>query len=62
MKRNQIKFILGGMVVALTMLTACGNDHEYSVKENQAYIAQTNTNGNASQKLTVDDEPVSVSL
>ena len=62
MKRNQSKFILGGMVVALTMLTACGNDHEYSVKENQAYIAQTNTNGNASQKLTVDDQPVSVSL
>ena len=62
MKRNQLKFILGGMFVALTMLTACGNDHEYTVKENQAYIAQTNTNGNASQKLTVDDEPVSVSL
>ena len=60
MKRNQIKFILGCMVAFV--LAACGNDHEYSVKENQAYIAQTNTNSNVSTKITLGNEAVLTSL
>lgn len=43
-------------------LASCGNDAEYTVKENQAFITQTGTNANSSQKLTIGTEKVSTDL
>lgn len=39
---------------ALLMIVAC-EDAEYSALTNQAFIAQTKTNGNTTQKITVED-------
>ena len=48
MKYNISKHVMGGLAAAsLMLLTAC-NNAEYSPLSNQAYIAQTNTNGNSS--------------
>ncbi|MDD7462184.1 MAG: DUF1735 and LamG domain-containing protein [Prevotellaceae bacterium] len=41
--------------LALAVVTSCDNA-QYDVLNNQAFIAQTKTNGNTSQKLTVEDE------
>ena len=41
--------------LTLTIATSCENA-KYDVLENQAFIAQTKTNGNTSLKLTVEDE------
>lgn len=40
--------------LAFFMTTSC-EDAKYSALENQAFIAQTKTNGNTTQKLTVED-------
>ena len=46
----------------LFVITSCGDNAEYSVLKNQAYIAQTGTQGNAYEKVTVGTEDVSTSL
>ena len=45
MKSNISKLLLGCTAACAMLLASC-NDAEYDVLENQAYIAQTNTNGN----------------
>ena len=53
MKYNISKLFIGAVAMAsLTMLASCENA-EYSPLSNQAYIAQTNTNGNSSQNITI---------
>lgn len=62
MKHSISKFIAGGVtLLSLATLYAC-NDAEYSVLTNQAYIAQTNTNGNSSQSITIGEEAVTTSV
>ena len=52
MKYNISKHVMGGLAAAsLMLLTAC-NNAEYSPLSNQAYIAQTNTNGNSNTPVT----------
>lgn len=55
------KLLLSCTAACAMLLTAC-NDAEYDVLENQAYIAQTNTNGNTATKLTVGNDAVSTEL
>ena len=61
MKSNITRLLLG-CTAACSMLLASCNDAEYDVLENQAYIAQTNTNGNTAKKLTVGNDVVSTEL
>ncbi len=58
MKLN--RSILFAMACAL-VATGCDNA-EYSVLTDQAFIAQTNTDGNSSQKITIGNAPVSTSV
>lgn len=44
------------------MFVSCGEDAKYDVLHDQAFIAQTNTSGNASQKLTVGNDAVSTTV
>lgn len=62
MKRNISKIFFCGMALVAFGLTSCGDDADYDVIHDQAYIAQTNTSGNASQKMTVGTEVVTTSL
>ncbi len=58
--KNIIKY-LSVAVLAMTF-ASCGNNAEYTVLEDQAFIAQTNTNGNSSQKLTLGNDPISTTI
>lgn len=62
MKRNISKIFFCGIALAAFTLVSCGDDADYGVLHDQAFIAQTNTNGNSSQKLTVGNDPVSTAL
>lgn len=55
------KFIYGGILLGAVALTGCENA-EYDQLTNQAYILQTATNANSSQKLTVGNEYVSTDI
>lgn len=55
------KFIYGGILLGAVALTGCENA-EYDQLTNQAYILQTATNANSSQKLTVGNEFVSTDI
>lgn len=48
-------------MASLTLLASCENA-EYSPLSNQAYIAQTNTNGNSSQNITIGTSAVTSSV
>ena len=62
MKYNISKLFVGAVAMAsLTLLGAC-NNAEYSPLSNQAYIAQTNTNGNSSQNITIGTSAVTSSV
>ena len=62
MKYNISKLFIGAVALAsLTMLASCENA-EYSPLSNQAYIAQTNTNGNSSQNITIGTSAVTSSV
>lgn len=62
MKYNISKFFIAAVAMAsLTMLASCENA-EYSPLSNQAYIAQTNTNGNSSQNITIGTSAVTSSV
>ena len=62
MKYNISKHVMGGLAAAsLMLLTAC-NNAEYSPLSNQAYIAQTNTNGNSNEKVTIGNTAVTTSV
>ncbi len=52
------KLLLGCTAACAVLLSSC-NDAEYDVLENQAYIAQTNTNGNTAKKITIGNDAVS---
>ncbi len=52
------KSILLALVGPVFMAFCSCEDAEYSVLENQAFFAQTKTNANTTQKLTVEDEGV----
>lgn len=45
------------MILGAFALTGC-NDAEYDALTNQAYILQTNTDANSSQKITIGNEPI----
>lgn len=62
MKRNISKIFFCGIALAAFTLVSCGDDADYGVLHDQAFIAQTNTNGNSSQKLTVGTEAVTTSV
>lgn len=47
--------------MGLTMLNSCENA-DYEVLTNQAFIAQTNTNGNSSKKITIGKDAVSTEV
>lgn len=55
------KFSIGLMLLSFVLLAGC-NDAPYDVLRNQAFILQTNTNANSSEKLTVGNEAVSTSI
>ena len=59
--RKSMKYILGCLAVGAFMLTGC-DDAEYDVLKNQAFILQTGTNANSSEKLTVGTSAVSTSI
>ncbi len=59
MKRN--KYLLLGLSLATFFLAGC-EDAEYSTLSDQAYIAQTSTNGNSSEKITIGNNPVTTSV
>lgn len=59
--RNLSKTIMGSLMVSACVLTGC-NDAAYDELRNQAFIVQTNTDANSSQKLTVGNEPVTTSI
>ena len=61
MKSNISKFLLGCTAACAMLLASC-NDAEYDVLENQAYIAQTNTNGNTAKKITIGNDEVSTEM
>ena len=62
MKYNISKLFIAAVAMAsLTMLASCENA-EYSPLSNQAYIAQTNTNGNSSQNITIGTSAVTSSV
>ena len=49
------------MLLAVSALTAC-NDASYDQLDNQAFILQTNTNANSSQKITIGTDPVAATI
>ncbi len=49
------------MSLATFFLAGC-EDAEYSTLSDQAYIAQTSTNGNSSEKITIGNNPVTTSV
>lgn len=56
------KYILGGLVFfSSSFLVGC-NNAEYSPLSKQAYIAQTNTNGNTSQNISVGSDPITTTV
>lgn len=57
-----ISRLLLGCTAACSMLLMSCDDAKYDVLENQAYIAQTNTNGNTAKKITVGNDDVSTEL
>lgn len=59
MKRN--KYLLIGLGLAALVLGGC-EDAEYSTLSDQAFIAQTSTNGNSSEKITIGNDPVTTSV
>lgn len=59
MKRN--KYLLLGLGLAALVLGGC-EDAEYSTLSDQAFIAQTSTNGNSSEKITIGNDPVTTSV
>lgn len=59
--RNLNKYILCGLVVGAAALTGCENA-KYDTLSNQAYILQTGTNANSSEKITIGNDPVSTSI
>lgn len=61
MKSNISKLLLGCTAACAMLLASC-NDAEYDVLENQAYIAQTNTNGNTAKKITIGNDEVSTEM
>ena len=61
MKHNISSWILCGMAVGTLALSSC-NNAEYSVLTDQAYIAQTQTDGNTSVKITLGTEAVTQDL
>ena len=62
MKYNISKQIIGGFAIAsLTLLAAC-NNAEYSPLSNLAYIAQTKTNGNSNEKITIGNTATTTSV
>ena len=61
MKHNIASLILCGMTAGTLALSSC-NNAEYSVLTNQAYIAQTQTDGNTSVKITLGKEAVTQEL
>lgn len=62
MKYNISKHVMGGLAAASLMLLAACNNAEYSPLSNQAYIAQTNTNGNSNEKVTIGNTAVTTSV
>lgn len=62
MKYNISKLFIGGLAMAsLTLLAACENA-EYTPLTNKAFILQTNTNANSSEKITIGTSSVSSSV
>lgn len=59
--KNISKYLLGGLILGTLALTACENA-EYDTLSNQAYILQTNTDANTSQKITIGNDPVVTSI
>ena len=59
MKRN--KYLLISLGLAALVLGGC-EDAEYSTLSDQAFIAQTSTNGNSSEKITIGNDPVTTSV
>lgn len=59
MRRN--KYLLLGLCLATLALAGC-EDAEYSTLSDQAFIAQTSTNGNSSEKITIGNDPVTTSV
>ncbi len=59
--RNSVKYIIGSLLMGALALTAC-NDAAYDELTNQAYILQTNTDANSSQKITIGNEPVAATI
>ena len=62
MKYNISKHVMGGLAAASLMLLAACNNAEYSPLSNQAYIAQTNTNGNSNEKVTIGNTAVTTTV
>ena len=62
MKYNISKLFIGGLAIAsLTLLNSCENA-EYTPLTNKAFILQTNTNGNSSEKITIGTSAVTSSV
>ncbi|MGM9812844.1 MAG: BT_3987 domain-containing protein [Muribaculaceae bacterium] len=59
--RNSVKYIIGSLLMGMFALTAC-NDAAYDELTNQAYILQTNTDANSSQKITIGNDPVAATI
>ncbi|EGN57562.1 DUF1735 and LamG domain-containing protein [Hallella multisaccharivorax] len=59
MKRYRLMLLSLG--VASLLLYGC-EDADYSVLSDQAFFAQTQTNGNSSEKITIGNEPVTTAL
>ena len=59
MKRNT--FLLFGLGLATLLMGGC-EDADYSTLSGQAFIAQTSTNGNSSEKITIGNDPVTTSV
>ncbi len=53
--------LYGGMLLSAIVLTGCENA-AYDTLSNQAYILQTSTNANSSQKLTVGNDYVTTNI
>ncbi|MFW5514968.1 MAG: DUF1735 domain-containing protein, partial [Prevotella sp.] len=59
MKRNT--FLLFGLGLATLLMGGC-EDADYSTLSDQAFIAQTSTNGISSEKITIGTDPVTTSV
>ena len=49
------------MLLGAMALSSC-EDAKYDTLTNQAYILQTNTDANSSQKLTIGNDPIVTSI